>query len=298
MAIIGPTLRKYAQKKTEPITFDWEKDIEPYPEPEYRKPTFAKPTSFVAGGYTPTIREAKPSGSDYLSGEWERFKGSGSGSRKWKSWEWDEPKGLGMIFGRPMAGRAKSEGVGGTSMRNQAYRDWYAKTFGAGTTAEEQRIAEIPTGYATTTEWTPPGDEPTMADIPEFEAPEYDEAEISRLTQKRAAPGVRRLRGAVQMAMGGVYESPQIRRMTLRQALAGYGMGLESVMGGAGREAAGEYERRYGKEFAAERMEWQANVQRLSQIYAGAMSAWARKGEQVTTRETQYGMEDILKAKA
>ena len=128
-----------------------------------------------------------------------------------------------------------------------------------------------------------------MGEIPEFEAPEWDEGEISRIRQVRAAPGVRRLRGAVQQAMGGVYESPQIKRMTLRQALAGYGMGLESVMSGAGREARGEYGEEYGREYAGEQMEWQANVQRISQMYSGAMQAWARGGKQVSTQEIQYG---------
>ncbi|GAG88588.1 unnamed protein product, partial [marine sediment metagenome] len=124
---------------------------------------------------------------------------------------------------------------------------------------------------------------------PEFEAPEWDEEEISRIRQVRAASGIRRLRGAVQMAMGGAYESPQIKRMSLRQALAGYGMGLESVMGGAGREARGEYGEKYGREFEGEQAEWRANVQRIGLMYSGAMSAWARTGEQVVTQETQYG---------
>ena len=150
---------------------------------------------------------------------------------------------------------------------------------------EQQR----PTGSETTTSWTPPGPAPTMGEIPEFEAPEWDEGEISRIRQVRAAPGVRRLRGAVQQAMGGVYESPQIKRMTLRQALAGYGMGLESVMSGAGREARGEYGEEYGREYAGEQMEWQANAQRISQMYSGAMQAWAQSGTQVSTQEIQYG---------
>jgi len=145
------------------------------------------------------------------------------------------------------------------------------------------------TGTKQISSWAPSGAAPTMAAIPEFELPEWEEEEVAGLRQKYAAPGVRRLRGAVQTAMGQTYESPQIKRMTLRQALAGYGMGLESVMGGAGREARAEYGEEYGREVQAEQMQWQANVQRLAQMYQGAMQAHLRGGTTTSTTAYQYG---------
>jgi len=147
----------------------------------------------------------------------------------------------------------------------------------------QQKTYTVPSKITgTTTSWIPSGEMPQMGEIPEFETPEWNEEEITRLTQKRAAPGIRRLRSAIQQAMGGVYESPQIKRMTLREALAGYGMGLESVMGGAGREATSEYGQKYGREFEAQQIQWQADVQRLSQMYNAAMQSYMKGGEQVT----------------
>jgi len=86
---------------------------------------------------------------------------------------------------------------------------------------------------------------PEPPTIEEFKAPEYDEKEVSKLTQKRAAPALRRLRNVTQQALSATHENPNVQRMTVRQALAGYGTGLEGVMAGAGRAATSEYGQRY-----------------------------------------------------
>ena len=152
-------------------------------------------------------------------------------------------------------------------------------------------VPQKQTGTTTTTEWMPSGVRPDPYTVTPFEAPEWDEAEISRLTQKRAAPGLRRLRSAVQMAMTRPYESPQIRRMTLREALSGFGMGLESVMGGAGREATGEYGARYGREFTAATMTWQAQQTQRMADWQSLWNEYMRKGKQVATTEFEFGEE-------
>lgn len=82
---------------------------------------------------------------------------------------------------------------------------------------------------------------------PTLNLPEYDMGKVEALAQRAAAPGVRSLRSAMQGVQQGYYENPNVKRMTLRDALAGYGQGLETVMGGAMKTGAGIY----GTEYAA-----------------------------------------------
>ncbi len=90
-----------------------------------------------------------------------------------------------------------------------------------------------------------PGKAPTYA------APTWDEGAIESLTQKKAAPGLRALRQQVQRVTGRRFDNPQVGRMTLREALQGYGSGIGTVLGSAGETALGEYGRRYGIECSA-----------------------------------------------
>jgi len=76
--------------------------------------------------------------------------------------------------------------------------------------------------------------------------PEYDMSKVESLAQRAAAPGVRSLRSAVQETQQGYYANPNVKRMTLRDALAGYGQGLENVMGGAYKTGAAIYGQEYG----------------------------------------------------
>ena len=83
-------------------------------------------------------------------------------------------------------------------------------------------------------------------ELPTYDAPSWDEAEVGALTQKRAAPGLRAMRQQINRFSGGSFDNPNVKRMTLRDALAGYGAGLSSIMGAAGASAAGEYGNKYG----------------------------------------------------
>ena len=111
------------------------------------------------------------------------------------------------------------------------------------------------------------GSAPAMGDAPVYEKPEYDEDKVSTLTQKRAAPGVRRLRETTQQAMGATYDNPNVKRMTVRDALAGYGTGLENVMAGAGTTARAEYGQQYAADVNAAMAKYQGDLSRQSQRY-------------------------------
>jgi hypothetical protein len=126
-----------------------------------------------------------------------------------------------------------------------------------------------------------------MPEMPTYNAPEMDKRALKAATQKLAAPGVRTLRETVQQAMGKNYENPNVRKMTLREALQGYGTGLESVMAGAGREARSNQMIEIDLAREAEMANFQQQTQAAMQSY---QNAWADylKGEETVT-ETVSG---------
>lgn len=111
---------------------------------------------------------------------------------------------------------------------------------------------------------------PTMGPMPEFKLPTWDESKIESKAQKAAGPGLRELRKGMREAQGRYYENPNVRRMTLRDAMAGYGMGLEKVLGGARREATAEYAAEYAPQMAKAGAEYGGQVQTMMAQYQAA----------------------------
>ena len=118
-----------------------------------------------------------------------------------------------------------------------------------------------------------------MGPAPELNLPEYDEDKVSTLTQKRAAPGIRRLREATRSAMSETYDNPNVKKMTVKDALAGYGTGLENVMAGAGRTATQEYGQQYAASVGVEMAKFQAATNRQSQMLDINSRAWLMEKE-------------------
>lgn len=128
---------------------------------------------------------------------------------------------------------------------------------------------------------TPPSYEP-------LKLPEFDEATVKKERQKTAAPYLRNLRSNVQKVMQGRYENPNVKRMTLRDALGGYGQALESVMARAeteGRAVAREKWQREADEAKSnwsakmnqQNMAWQAQVNQANQQYQSLMQEWMKQ---------------------
>jgi hypothetical protein len=109
-------------------------------------------------------------------------------------------------------------------------------------------------GYATGL--VPPG-----TGSPHLDIPVYDQQRVEALAQQVAAPGIRKLRNQVQATQGGVYDNPNVKAMTLRQALEGYGSGLESVMGGALGSGAAMYGQEYDPQVAAAHANYEGQLQ-------------------------------------
>ena len=114
---------------------------------------------------------------------------------------------------------------------------------------------------------------PTYTPPPEYTAPTYDEGKIETLTQRKAAGGLRSLRNQLQRVTGGSFENPNVRRMTLREALAGYGTGIENIMSGANTEAERSYQNEYGRLADTSKIKHQGLLDTAHTQYQGALAS-------------------------
>lgn len=102
----------------------------------------------------------------------------------------------------------------------------------------------------------------------------YDPNEISSLSQQIAAPQIRTLRSAYQQAAGQNYDNPNVKRTTLRDALAGYGIGSANIMGASRNAATNQYMQRLQGE---RDMYFKSLTDRQSQVpsgYLGRAGLW------------------------
>lgn len=159
---------------------------------------------------------------------------------------------------------------------------------GSITTGGGYAPALTPTGQETISTWEASGKAPELGDMEPFEAPEWDSRKIARKTQVKAAPGVRKLRTAMQRVQARSYENPNVGAMTLREALGGYGLGLQGVMAGAESAAQAEYGREYGQQFQAKAMGYQANLQRQMAEYQAAYQSYLKEGTTSSTSTNIY----------
>lgn len=133
------------------------------------------------------------------------------------------------------------------------------------------------------------GEAPELPTLPTFKAPEFNKRAARALTQKLAAPGIRTLRETVQQAMGKTYENPNVRKLTLREALQGYGTGLEKVMTGAGKEARSEQMAELDLQRQEEMANFQAQTNAAMQAYQNAWQDYLKGEETITTSGTTTG---------
>jgi hypothetical protein len=95
-------------------------------------------------------------------------------------------------------------------------------------------------------------------EAPVFKAPQYDERKVQALTQQQAAPAVRGLRSAIMRLQNQQGENQNVNRMTMRDALAGYGQGLQSALSGASATARSLYNEEYGRKADAAKTNFEA----------------------------------------
>jgi hypothetical protein len=130
---------------------------------------------------------------------------------------------------------------------------------------------------------------PTTPKLPTLELPRVDKRAVSALAQRAAAPGIRSLRETVQQAMGASYENPNVRRMTLREALQGYGAGLEKVMAGAQHQARQEHQQELNLLAEERQQNWRSQVQMAMDAYNKAWTEYLSSAKKTTTTSDDDG---------
>jgi len=172
----------------------------------------------------------------------------------------------------PYYGESTPEAATGGSYSPSANYDW--ATPYTQVAAKSAAVTGLKSGLSTTqkaygTVSTSQTVYPAGAEYPTFKGPTWSEGEIKKRTQKAAAPGLRSLEMKVNQAMSRYYENPNVRRMVLRDALAGYGIGISNIRAQASKTAQAEY----GQEY--------------SRMYSEAMSDFQRELGKLQTQATQ-----------
>jgi hypothetical protein len=128
--------------------------------------------------------------------------------------------------------------------------------------------------------------------MPTYNAPtnvefaKVDPRKIRALQQKSAAPGIRALNEKIQGAMNVSSDNPNVRRMTLREALQGYGSGLESTMAGAGAQARSEHQQELNVQNQEKQLNFQAAQQAAMASYNAAIAKYMASATRTTETES------------
>ena len=94
-----------------------------------------------------------------------------------------------------------------------------------------------------------------------FTAPTRDPNRVGALRSRASGAGLRDLRRQTQQAIQGTSGmDATMRRMTLKDALMGYGSGVSKIMGQADRIAQSQYEQEYGDKFKESLLNYQAGI--------------------------------------
>jgi hypothetical protein len=101
-----------------------------------------------------------------------------------------------------------------------------------------------------------------------FTAPVRDENRVSSLRMKASGAGLRELRRQTQSTIASASGlDPTMRRMTLKDALMGYGSGVSKVMSQADQIAQRQYEKEYDDKFKESTMNYQAGMNKANLEY-------------------------------
>ena len=101
-----------------------------------------------------------------------------------------------------------------------------------------------------------------------FTAPTRDPNRVGALRSRASGAGLRDLRRQTQQAIQGTSGmDATMRRMTLKDALMGYGSGVSKIMGQADRIAQSQYEQEYGDKFKESLLNYQAGISKKNAEY-------------------------------
>lgn len=190
----------------------------------------------------------------------------------------------------------------GQSARSIAGQTYYQKLMqaqgaapggfgGSGSSSGGGRGGLFPSGTGTGTGGYSTGLIPPSTVAP-LTIPVYDQGKVESLAQQVGAPGIKLLRDQVQKAQGATSDNPNVKALTLRQALQGYGSGLESVMGGALTAGAQMYGQEYNPQVAGATANYQGALQQAMQAASIAaqerIAAANRASQEKISNENRY----------
>ena len=132
-------------------------------------------------------------------------------------------------------------------------------------------MPEMPEYNAPAAPVMPTFEAPEAPSAPKFQAPAWSEKAISSMAQKKAAPGVRGLKEGLREMTAKMGNDP-ISRHNAREAMTGYGRGLSQVMGEAHSAAVQEYSAKYGYQFQAAAMDFEAEADAIARKYQGDLT--------------------------
>jgi len=111
------------------------------------------------------------------------------------------------------------------------------------------------------------GELPTL-EYNTFTAPTRDPNRISNLRARASGAGLRDLRRQTQQTIQGTSGmDATMRRMTLKDALMGYGSGMSKIMGQADRIAQNQYEQEYGDKYKESILNYQTGISKTNTEY-------------------------------
>jgi hypothetical protein len=98
------------------------------------------------------------------------------------------------------------------------------------------------------------------------------------------------LREGLQGAMNIHTDNPNVRRMTIREALQGYGTGLEKAMSGAGAQARSEHQQELNLKKEEAMANWKASYEKIMADYQNRWQKYLASAEKITeTNATEGG---------
>ena len=101
-----------------------------------------------------------------------------------------------------------------------------------------------------------------------FTAPTRDPNRIGALRSRASGAGIRDLRRQTQQAIQGTSGmDATMRRMTLKDALMGYGSGVSKIMSSADRIAQSQYEQEYGDKYKESILNYQTGISKANTEY-------------------------------
>ena len=125
-----------------------------------------------------------------------------------------------------------------------------------------------------------------------FTAPARDENRLSALRMKASGAGLRELRRQTQSIVAGASGlDPTMRRMTLKDALMGYGSGVSKVMGQADQSAQRQYESEYADKYKESMINYSAGISKANMQYQAELQKLIRNAgldQNLSTRVINY----------